>query len=524
MVAQLISLRWALFVNGLRRNKWQLVGVIVGALYIGGFLLLALFGLNALGHANPQLAAAIAVIASSLLVLGWFVIPVFFTGMDGSMDPQRFALFPIPSGTLAVGLLLAGFIGVPGIATLFFLLSTSLAYVTVPGLLLLSLLCAVGTALVAQVLARWGTSVATMLSARRGVREVASILLFIPIFFIGPAIAQLARNAEEISRLLPAVAGWLRFTPLGAWAGVPASLEKHDVVGAVIGLLVALATLGLGWWLYARTLQRAIVTPPHVTASASSKGLGWIGRFPATPTGAVAGRSLTYWLKDPRYAASIAVIPMLVILYVFVIPSLGSDIPEMAFILGPLVGALMGFSISADISYDSTAFALHVLTGVRGVADRTGRVIALFCVGVPLVLIAAIVPVAVSDQWSLLPAVLGASLGALMTSGGLASIASARWTYAVPLPGESPFKTPQGAGMRMMITQLALFFAIIITCLPTLALYLAAIVTGNPAFGWGALACGLGMGAGMLWLGIWLGGRWFEAREPELMQAVVLNR
>ncbi|WP_394159419.1 transporter [Galactobacter valiniphilus] len=524
MVAQLISLRWALFANGLKRNVWQLVGVIVGALYVVGLLVLAGVGLAALGTHDLELASIVAVLACALMTLGWLVIPVFFTGMDGSMDPQRFALFPIKPGTLAAGLLLAGFIGVPGVATLLFFWLTSLAYLHEPLALALSLVCALGSALVAQLLARTGTAIATTFAARRGVREVASILLFLPIFFLGPAIASLAENAEAVGRALPGVAGWIRFTPFGAFAGVPASVAQHDVAGALGCLAVGLVTLVVLWWVYSRMLKRAIVTPPRVKAAAGIKGLGWFSRFPATPWGAVAARSLTYWIKDPRYAASLAIVPMLVILYAFIIPNITSEIPQFALILGPLVGMLLGFSISADISYDSTAFALHVLTGVRGVADRLGRVVALLCIGLPLTLIASVVPPIASGSWALLPASLGAGLGTLFVSGGLASVASARWTYAVPLPGESPFKTPQGAGARMALTQSALMVAVAVVAAPAIGLFIATLITGSALLGWLTLVVGLLWGAGVLVLGVRIGGRWMEAREPELMQAVMLNR
>jgi ABC-2 type transport system permease protein len=524
VVAQLISLRWALFANGLRRNVWQLVGVIVGALYVLGLLALAGVGLAALGAYDLRLGSIVAVLACALMTLGWLIIPVFFTGMDGSMDPQRFALFPIKPGTLAAGLLMAGFIGVPGVATLVFLLLTSLAYLHAPVALALSVVCALGSALVAQLLARTGTAVATTFSARRGVREIASVLLFIPIFFIGPAIASLADNAAEVGRALPAVAGWVRFTPFGAFAGVPASAAQHDVVGLLGCLGVGVASIALLWWAYSAMLRRAIVTPPRVKAAAGIKGLGWFSRFPATPWGAVAARSLTYWLKDPRYAASLAIVPMLVILYVFVIPNISSEVPHLALILGPLVGMLMGFSISADISYDSTAFALHVLTGVRGVADRVGRVVALLIIGTPLTVLAAVIPPIFSGTPELVPASLGAGLGTLLVSGGLASIASARWTYAVPLPGESPFKTPQGAGARMALTQGVLMLAVCLTAAPAIGLFIASLVTGSALLGWLTLVVGLLWGAGVLLLGVRIGGRWLEAREPELMQAVMLNR
>lgn len=524
MVAQLISLRWALFVNGFRRNTWQFVGAIVGALYMLLVLALVGVGFTALGLEEPELASGLAVIGSALVVLGWLVIPVFFTGTDGSMDPQRFALFPLPSRTLAVGLLLAGFIGVPGLATLLFLLLSSLAYLGMPLVLALSVLGAVGSALVAQLLARWGTALATTMAERRGVREAASVVLFLPLILLGPAINAFAENLETVGRVFHDVAAWVRFTPFGAFAGLAASAAEGRTGAALLCLAIGLASLGLLVWAYSATLRRAIVTPPRIKAGAGIKGLGWIGRFPATPTGAVAGRALSYWFKDPRYAASVAMVPVLILLFAVVLPRVADTPSGLSYLVGPLIGAVMGFSISADISYDSTAFALHVLTGVRGRADRWGRVLALMCIGVPFTLIAAVVPVAVGGEWWLLPATLGAGFGALLTSAGLASVASARWTYAVPLPGESPFKTPQGSGMRMALTQSALMIGIAVLCAPTLLGYVVAVLTSSALWSWLTLPVGFVLGGVLLWLGVRIGGRWMDSRGPELMQSVTLNR
>lgn len=528
MVAQLISLRWALFTNGFKRSPWQLVGAIIGALYALGVIVMAGVGLAFLGANSPQLAGSIAVLASAAVVLGWAIIPVFFTGMDGSMDPQRFALFPIPSRTLALGLLLAGFIGVPGLATLLFLMLTSLAYLSAPVALVLSVLGAIVGAFFAQLVARLGISLAGTMATRRGVREVASVLLFIPVFFVGPAIAQVGRNGEAVGSILPAVADWVRYTPFGAFGGLAYSLQRGDYLALGLGLMVGVASLVLAGWGYTHFLRRAIVTPPRIKSAAAVKGLGWVGRFPATPWGAVAGRATTYWLKDPRYAASLAIVPMLVILYVFVIPSLNSDSADggfsFALVLGPLIGAVLGFSISADISYDSTAFSSHVLAGVSGAADRLGRVVALMVIGIPLTLLAILVPLGVSGDWNQLPGGLGAGLGALLTSAGLASVASARWTYSVPLPCDSPFKTPPGTGMRMALTQSALFLAILVFCAPTLGFYVASLVTGDPLWSWVTLAVGLVLGIVLAALGVRIGGRWMERRMPELMQAVMVNR
>ena len=39
-----------------------------------------------------------------------------------------------------------------------------------------------------------------------------------------------------------------------------------------------------------------------------------------------------------------------------------------------LVGLVIGLSLAQDLSYDGTALWVHISAGVRGVDDRTGRV------------------------------------------------------------------------------------------------------------------------------------------------------
>lgn len=525
MVAHLIRLRWLLLLNGLRRSPWQLIGVILGAVYVAGMIALAAIGLGALGIVAPEQAGAVAVIIGSAVVLGWLVIPVFFTGMDGSMDPQRFALYPLRPATLATGLTLAGFVGVPGLASLVLLEATSLSYLTRLLPLLISVVGAVGAALLAQLLARTGVALAGMVATRRGVREAASVLIFLPLFFIGPAIAGIAQNGDALLRLIGGAADWLRFTPLGAFTGLGYSAAAGEGWAVGLGLLVALASLALAWWAHLACLRRAVVTPPRITASAGIKGLGWFGRFPATPWGAVAGRALTYWFKDPRYAASLAMVPAMVVLIVVLQPmTSGTDAHAALFIVALLVPAILGFSISADVSYDSTAFSLHVLTGVRGTADRLGRLVALWCIAGPLTLVVVVLACVISGSPATSPALVGAGFGLLLAGSGLASAVSSRWTYAVPLPGESPFKTPPGSGARMMLTQLALFVGILVTSLPTVVLFVVTLLTGSVLWGWLTLVVGLGLGAVVVVIGVRTGARWYEQRAPELMQAVMLNR
>src|SRR5690606_6817355 len=117
----------------------------------------------------------------------------------------------------------------------------------------------------------------------------------------------------------------------------------------------------------------------------------------------------------------------------------------MLLVVAPLVAFILGFGISNDVGYDHTAFALHVATGVPGGADRWGRVLPVLVVGVPLVAAMAVAAAGAAARWDVLPALLGLSLGVLGASLGTSSAVSARLVYPVPKPGESAFKTPQGA-------------------------------------------------------------------------------
>ncbi len=64
----------------------------------------------------------------------------------------------------------------------------------------------------------------------------------------------------------------------------------------------------------------------------------------------------------------------------------------------------------------------------------------------PTVLVFAVAPCCPDDTWQRSRALLGLSLGILFSGLGLSAVVSARYTYPVPLPGDSPFKKPPGNG------------------------------------------------------------------------------
>ncbi|WP_448631490.1 hypothetical protein [Cellulomonas soli] len=228
---------------------------------------------------------------------------------------------------------------------------------------------------------------------------------------------------------------------------------------------MAVGSLVLLVLVWDRALRHALVHPAHQTVGAHKRGVGLLGRVPATPLGAVVARCLTYWVRDPRYAASVATVP-LVLLALWFAGAAGSGL----LLAGPLVAFLLGWSISADIAFDGTAFWTHVAAPVRGTTDRWGRAVAAALVVGPAALVVGVGSALIAGRPEALPAVLGATTGVLLTGLGGSSVASALVVYPVQEPGQNPFTSRQGASMAAFGSQLAGWSAIAALSAPTMVL------------------------------------------------------
>ncbi|NKX49272.1 transporter, partial [Arthrobacter deserti] len=452
MVAHLVRLKLALLRNSFRRSPWQLVGVILGGLYALGVLSTLVAGLFFLSYTDPGTARTVVILGGTATFLGWALIPLVALGVDMTLDPARFVTFAVPLPQLLAGLAAGGVIGIPGIVTLLAALGQAAAWWQHPAAMLAAVPCAVLAVLTAVVLSRLTTSASTALASSRRFKDASGVVAMVPLVLLGPIIAGLVEGLRSSQGFLPALAGTLSWTPLGSIWAVPGDLAMGAWGAAAAKLAISLLALAGLAWLWKLSLARALVTPARSAVTSRRAGnLGLFARFPATPAGAVAARALTYWLKDPRYGASLMVVPLIPVVMFFGVSQAG-DFTALLW-LGPIMAFLLAFSISADVSYDNTAFALHLAAGVSGLADRAGRAAACALFAVPLTVLAAVLPAALLGQWQLLPAILGLSLGTLLTGLGLSSVVSARYTYNVPLPGESPFKTPPGSAARTLVVQ-----------------------------------------------------------------------
>lgn len=531
MVAKLVALKWALFKNGLKRSKWQVVGIIFGALYALSVVSVAITAMVAAGRTYPDVVPTGWILLGSALVLGWIIVPVFVTGVDLTLDPARFATFGIPMSKLVPGLVLASFVGIPGIAMLLVcFIGQPVAYAQLsPAAALISPIAALLGVLTCVVASRLATTAAAQLMNSRRFKDVSQIILFLPLVLLGPIIAGIAAAATSNPAFLVDLAKMLAWTPLGAPWAIPAAIAAGNPgQAALVGIIAVVILLAMAW-LWSRMLSHAMENPPvsAVTKRAAGK-LGWFARFPATPTGAIAARATTYWFRDPRYSISLFMLPVFAILLWFwgsgagrgeALPGIG-----LYWLLGAIVAYFVGYGIIADISYDNTAFALHVSTGVSGRADRAGRALGAVTIGLPLMILAWFVPPLITGDWSKIVLSMGLSVGLLCVALGVSSVVSALYTYNTPLPGDSPFKTPPGTAARAAITQLGSVLAVGILGMPLFVPMVIALVSGQMMWQWIVLAVGLVWGAAVVFFGIRLGGKTYDQRAPELLASVALNK
>ncbi|WP_024476294.1 hypothetical protein [Arthrobacter sp. CAL618] len=523
MVAHLLRLKLTLLRNSLKRSTWALIGVILGGLYGLGMLGLLILALFAFGTAEPEIIRNVVVIAGSAVVLGWIVVPMVSSGIDMTLDPARFVTFAVPMPQLIAGLALGAVIGIPGIITLLAALGQVGTWRLYPAAAVVAVVCAILATLLCVVASRLAATAVMSLTSSRTFKDVSSMVVLVPIILLGPIIAGIAAGFEQSVGFAGELAAILGWTPLGVFWAVPADVADGAYLTAALRFAFGVATLALLAWLWQLSLARALVTPAHNAVTRKAAGnLGFFSRFPATPTGAVAARALTYWARDPRYLGSIVIVPLVPLLMLFFAYQSG-DFTMLNFV-GPIIAFLLAWSISADISYDNTAFWLHLSTGVSGWADRAGRALAVAVIAAPAVLVFTVGPLWISGSLEQLPVMLGLSVGVLLTGIGFSSVVSARYTYNVPLPGESPLKTPPGTGFSMFAVQIIGWLVLTALVLPELGLAIAYFVTGNSVFGWLTLVVGCVLGAALLMGGVKLGGQWYDRRAPELLQAVAVNK
>lgn len=523
MVAQLLRLRLTLLLNSFRRGTWHVTAFIIALLYGIGAAVIGVVAFSGLRLVGVDVAYSISTAIGSVIVLGFILVPLVF-GIDDALDPRKFALFPVPPRGLAFGLAVAALASISAVV----IAAVAFAQIVTwsRGLLpvVLALVGAILIIATCVLSARVSATIAAFVLRTRRVRDTSSVLAVVLLVALAPAFVWVLGVDWQVEgfavlEMIARVAGW---TPLGAAWAAPGDAAAGRAGEAMLKLLIAFAfvvVLALAW----RYLV-ALMLVTHTTEAERkpSSGLGWFDAFPATPTGVVAARSLTYWSRDARYRASLMIIPL--VPAVLVIPLLIAGVPPhiLALLPVPVVALFLAWSPHNDVALDNSAMWLHVAADVDGVADRLGRVIPYLLFGVPLVLVTSVFFAGLYGEQALAPSIAGVSLCILLSGLGIASVFSARFPYATVRPGDSPFAQPQSSTTAASLIQGFSFLLTILFAVPVIAVAGIALVEGG-GWNWVTLAAGVGVGLIVFAGGVRWGGAIFNRREPELLAFTMRN-
>ena len=496
MVGHLVSLKWQYVLASFRRSIWALIGLIFAALYAGGML----FGLgSAYVIANskvPEYGQLGTLLVGTVVALAWAIVPIFFSGLDGTLDESRFVLFPIKPSTLQKGQFLGGFVGIPGIASIIAVLLGAIAFISQPLALVVYLICCVLGLANLMVWARLANRLGMALNDNPRIANtlmiVAMLLMMSAGFIFGGTITYLTKHWEEVLPYLP----WLSVTPFGSAFAVPYFMATGNMGVALGCLALTLVYLVGGWLLWGKNLARSMAnvggSAHHASAAEVAAGdLGLFARFPATPRGAVAARTLHSFLKDNRLQLLTASTAMLYLILTVAMPlflsSVGSFESRASFnginaaeanqIINSGVMRLFGFwmyfctvftgyYMCYLVSYDNTAFSLHVLSPLRGIDDRLGRLWGYSILMVPIVVVMVFVASAANGHLELFPIVLMHQLGVLAAAAGMGSVMDTFISPPVAPPGANPFKNPKNN--EGFANQLLLMLTVILVMLSAL--------------------------------------------------------
>lgn len=524
MVALLVTLRLRLWWNAVRGHRQRLAVTVVGAVLAALAVLVAL-GVGAGAGTDPVRGPATAVVLLTAVSAGWVVLPLLAFGVDESLDPARFSPFPRTAAGLAPGLLVAACCGLPAVTTLAIalalvpafcasLVAVAAAVVAAPaGLLTVVLLSRVVT-----------TALARVLRGRR-FRDLAAVTFTLVLAFAGLAVNALLRS-RLASRGLGAgvddatvqrLAGAAAWTPLGWVWGVPAALVRGDLTTAGVQAVLAVAFAAGLFLTWRRLLADALVTRPERDTGGAVVGSSRTvdALTPDSRIGAVAGRLLRSWRRDPRFlttAVTGAAVPLVLVLWSALEgsdSSWGAGVPVLA-------AYLVTSAATQDTAYDRRSLWMHAAAGLPGHDDRCGRLLAIAVWGLPVVTAATVLSLAVSRVDAADgAAVVGLVIAVLLGGGGVAAWASARWPGPAPRAGQSPFAAEPGSALRGIALMATHVVGTALAVAPTAVL---AVALRHRAAGIGLVPlAALFVGAGALVLGVRTGGRRLDRTWPELV-------
>jgi ABC-2 type transport system permease protein len=528
-----VRLKLRLVRNGLRGPGTRIFGFVVGLLF-GFWLAAAGFFWFLIAGLAPRADVGLVIVAftGSAIMLGWLLLPLLFFGVDETLDPARFALLPLPRRTLALGMLAAACVGIPGVATAVALAGSVVAAGERGGAVALGvgLVGAVLNLLLCVAASRALTSAFAGLLRSRRARDFTALVLALVAASVGPI--QLFANSLAVhASFAPALraARILGWTPLAAGFLAPYDVVDGRPLLAVVRLtMVAACVAGALWW-WSRTLESAMLGGSSgVAASRGSVRGEVVGALVPRllraarpdPFLGIVARELRYWSRDPRRRAALISVVVAGIVMPVALRFAGHRKPGLPLSLAVAFPALIGAVLVANqFGYDGTAYSMHLLAAVRGRTELRARAAALAVILLPFLVVVAVALAVLTHDPAGMPAALGTIAGVFGTTLGVESVLSVFAAYPMP-ESRNAFSVNTGTGGAKAFLAFAGMLLAAAFALPVLLL--AAVLHG--ALAGLILPLGIGYGLTALLVGSYIGGDALERRGPELLVAVTPRR
>ncbi len=518
MAAHVLRLRAALLIGSLRdERRVRTLGMLAVVVALTIVVCAAVLSLD---DAPLAVARTVVVLGTTALFLGFLLGPILVGAVD-QLDPRRFAVFGVDERQMPWILALASFVSVPSLALVAVNLSVCIVAIRLGapwfGAVLMSVLGTLSTVLAARI----GMAINALVLPERRSRELTALFALAVIVVAFPVAVFLASLKWDGRVPVPvaSLTDTVGFTPVAAASRFLFAIATDDASASWFSGIVAVVTAAVLWGLWTWLVRRLLTTTERPVASRERSGLGWFGLLPSNAFGAIASRSLVYWLRDRRYIMNLIVVPVAGALTVLPLLVAGVPLEIAALVPVPVMALFFGWLPHNDVAYDSTALWTHVASGVRGVPDRLGRLIPVVLVAVPVLAISVPLTLLWIDDWRLLLPLTGLGASLLLSALGLSSIVSVIAPYAVSRPGDSPFQQPQRPTSRGAYGPAAAFLGAIVLSVPTGWLFALTMIEGSqfaPATFWTGLATGIVVLVG----GVLLGGRVFEREGERLMEFV----
>ncbi|MBA3489719.1 MAG: hypothetical protein H0T78_09295 [Longispora sp.] len=463
---------------------------------------------------------AMASIVGSVFVLGWFLLPLVYSGVDETLQPNRFAMIPIRRRALLAGLLAAAFLGIPAFCTF----AASMAFVIIGFILggpvggITALVGIVLGAVLCVVASRAVTSGFAAALRSRKAKDHSAVLSMLSVVMIWPmmTLPSFLFSAEHGATLAEAAA-ILRWSPFAAPYVAWYDITLGDVWLGVAKLAGTVAVIALLLWWWSQTIDSAkLATSKNSGSVKKVKGLplGLFGRAPDTVFGAIMAVNIRMFWRDPRRRSALVASMGLAVVLPLIWTVTGDGV--MLALLGSWIGInLVNTLVANQFGYDGAAYGLHVATGVRARTEFAVRTCVFALFAIPLSTVVVVTLGFLDGQSGRIIGSLGVTYAAIGVTLGAMSIMSVYAPYSLP-PSTNPFAMNTG-GCAAALPQLVSMFVVLVMVAP---FGFISWSLEDSLWSIAMLPIGLLYGLGITLLGTWIAAKRLDARAPEVLDAV----